>query len=401
MRNELNNIEKIDQYINGLMTDADKLSFESEISADPALAQVVDGQKLFLQAVRRKALRAEILAVTGAAGAGAGLALWKIITMLLGGAGVIVLGVVLILNANGEITETNNEIVSVEESTKADNNDLVLTPLIDSLIDQAALEDGTPQIVDDTSAIQVRSKRSRSSEGDFVYGEDTPCDGLKTMVRPDIQEHIVQGKNGKTVEGKKGTLVIIPPNAFLDQNDKLVKGPVDFELVEALTLDDMILYNLTTTDGDKLLETGGMVYVNASQNGAQLKINPEAPLYIEVPTDEVQPGMVAFEGKVDNEGDISWVNPKPLKKFLVKFNLTDLDFLPQGFEDEVVATMPFKGHKTANDELVDSLYYALSQKSLLSDLKADSEEDLILVVEAPNEERITQKGFKDSLRAEG
>jgi len=360
MRNELNNIEKIDQYINGLMTDADKVSFESSIAADPALAQVVDGQKLFLQAVKRKALRAEIIAVTGA-GAGAGLAHWKIISMILGGTGVVVLAAVLIINANGDLSAEGNDLALIETTNDVNDSfeEVIKTPLIDSLIEELGETDTT--LVE--SASTFRRSSSKSSTSDFVYGEDTPCDGLKTMVMPDIQQHHMVASKGKTVEGDQGTVVIIPPNAFLDQNDQPVVGNVHFKLVEALTLEDMLLYNLTTTDGDKLLETGGMIYVEATQNDEKLKINPDAPLYIEIPTDDFNPKMVAFKGEVNDNGDISWKNPTPLKKYLAKVDLADLDFLPEGFEEEVHGTMPFKGHKRANDELVDSLYYALANPS--------------------------------------
>jgi hypothetical protein len=43
----------------------------------------------------------------------------------------------------------------------------------------------------------------------------------------------------------------------------------------------------------------------------------------------------------------------------VNVDFTLLDFLPQGFAKEVAMMIPYKGHKTATSQLVDSLYYSL------------------------------------------
>ncbi|GAH72739.1 unnamed protein product, partial [marine sediment metagenome] len=169
-----------------------------------------------------------------------------------------------------------------------------------------------------------------AAEAEFADGE------LATWVPLAKQTFPINPKKGGTIEGKDGTLVIIPTNAFVDDDNKVIKDEIVFELVEALKWEDMLAYNLATMNDDKVLSTGGMVRVQAFADGKQVNINPKRPVYIEIPTDNYDPSMMAWEGEVKN-GDVNWLNPEPLKKYLTKVDLALLDFLPENFDDEVEA----------------------------------------------------------------
>ena len=58
-------------------------------------------------------------------------------------------------------------------------------------------------------------------------------------------------------------------------------------------------------------------------------------MLIEIPTNEYNPDMLAWEGIVNEKGDINWEKPKELVKYLTKIDFKDLDFLPQGFQQTV------------------------------------------------------------------
>lgn len=121
----------------------------------------------------------------------------------------------------------------------------------------------------------------------------------------------------------------------------------------------MLAYNLTTMNDDQSLQSGGMLYLQPRVDGKEVFINPERPLYIEVPTNDYNPDMKAWKGEVDENGNINWTAPKELEKYLTIVDFELLDFLPTGFEEAVEAGMPFKGHKVASKDLVNSLYYSL------------------------------------------
>ena len=181
----------------------------------------------------------------------------------------------------------------------------------------------------------------------------------------------INTQKGATIEGKEGTLIIVPKNAFVDANNNVLNSVVTLEVVEALTLEDMVLYNLTTTSNGKALESGGMLYIKAVGQNGDVKINPARPLYIEVPTNNKKDDMVVFEGKVQNDGKLNWENPKALKKFLVNIPFKDLDFLPQGFADKVA-----QYHPNPKREFVDSLYYGLGIENTIKEHKGYFGSDL-------------------------
>lgn len=180
----------------------------------------------------------------------------------------------------------------------------------------------------------------------------------ETMVTS--QTFDIDTKNDNVVEGKNGTILVMPKGCFKNSKGETVTDNVKVELAEALSLDQMLLSNLTTTSKGKLLETDGMIYLNATSNGEQLTIDKDNPVYIEIPTDKRKPGMMAYKGVRDENGNMDWIEPKELKKFLVPVDINLLNFYPEGFEAEVIAGLPFRNHKIATKELIDSLYYSLS-----------------------------------------
>jgi hypothetical protein len=197
-----------------------------------------------------------------------------------------------------------------------------------------------------------------------------PNDPFKnTIVQSQAFE--INSKQDNIVEGENGTIVVCPKGCFLNSKGEIVTDQVNIELAEALTLNDMLLSNLTTTSDGKLLETDGMIYFNATANGLQLTINKDNPIYIEIPTAEKKAGMMAYKGVRDEKGNMNWIDPKKIDNFLLTVDLSLLDFLPEGFQNEVNLGMPFKKHETATPEITDSLYYSLSEsdgRNLTNDL---------------------------------
>lgn len=76
-------------------------------------------------------------------------------------------------------------------------------------------------------------------------------------------------KNDTVLKGKLGTEIVIPFDLF----DNYTKGQIKLELKEYFSKEDMILNGLSTiTDKDELLESSGMIYINFTEEGKQLKI---------------------------------------------------------------------------------------------------------------------------------
>lgn len=196
-------------------------------------------------------------------------------------------------------------------------------------------------------------------------------DPFKNTIVPS-QTFEIDSKQDNIVEGENGTVIVCPKGCFKNAKGQIVEGNVKIELSEALSLEEMLLSNLTTTSDGKLLETDGMIYFNATANGEQLTINKDIPIHIEIPTLKKKAGMMAYKGVRDEKGNMNWIEPKELENYLVTVDINTLDFLPPGFQTEVDKGMPYKNYKTATQELTDSLYYMLSVTNRSSMLNAET-----------------------------
>ena len=157
------------------------------------------------------------------------------------------------------------------------------------------------------------------------------------------------------IETKNGIVMYIPDRCFVDENGSTVTEGIELEIKEALDAESIIQAGLSSTSGDKLLESAGMFYINARKDGKTLQFHPDKEIYTEVPTNEIKPGMQLFEGKRMEDGSIDWVDPKPLEKFLTTVDINTLNFFPRGYEPKLKTLMQ------QNDKAFkDSLYYSFA-----------------------------------------
>ena len=151
------------------------------------------------------------------------------------------------------------------------------------------------------------------------------------------------------IETMSGMVFAIPAGAFLNATD-----PITLEIKEALTPMDIMKGGLSTTSNGELLETGGMFYLNARNGETSLKINPDKPVYANVPTNEIRPGMQLFDGERKPDGSINWVNPKQIEKQLIPVDIFSLNFYPAGFQAKCAEL----GFDANNKKVTDSIYYS-------------------------------------------
>lgn len=170
----------------------------------------------------------------------------------------------------------------------------------------------------------------------------------------------ITGLKDEVIEGKNGTVLIIPKGAFRNSKGELVEENIKIELAEAYSIQDMIQSNLTTEMKEELLANGGIFYINATANGENLHIDQNNPVYVEMPTNgQSKANVFRFEGVRDPKGQMHWIDKGPLEPFLVTVDINSLDFYPKGFEQAVEMGMPFRGHSLADKKLKDSLFFSL------------------------------------------
>jgi hypothetical protein len=156
---------------------------------------------------------------------------------------------------------------------------------------------------------------------------------------------------------KEGVIVSIPNDAFL-LNGKPYNGEALIEWQEATDGATIMKSGLSTMADDELLETQGMFSFRAqTKDGELLDVNEDVGIYVQVPVDEIKPGMQLYDGEYNADSIINWVNPIPLAKIPVPVPMDSLDFYPKGYEDTLN-----KLKLSQRKEYRDSLYLACEVK---------------------------------------
>jgi hypothetical protein len=134
-------------------------------------------------------------------------------------------------------------------------------------------------------------------------------ENFSTHVDDLTQQFTINAADGGTVTGEQGTKITFYSNAFLAQDGTAVTGNVTVELVEIFRKSDMLLARKPTNgrkpDGTiSTLISGGEFFVNATQDGKQLKL--ANGFLLAAPADNTggaEEGMFLFNGVEKCEGN--------------------------------------------------------------------------------------------------
>ncbi len=128
---------------------------------------------------------------------------------------------------------------------------------------------------------------------------------LKELDTKPLHEHKITGSNDTTIRLQEGTIIKIPPNAFISKKTgQKPKGKVTLVVKEYYFLSDILFANLTTTTKAEILETGGMIYINAYAGTDTLALEKEVE--IRFPSKDKIQGMQLFTGQRDTSGIMTW-----------------------------------------------------------------------------------------------
>lgn len=129
----------------------------------------------------------------------------------------------------------------------------------------------------------------------------------------DKQFFIVDSESSSTRVGKNGTVLRFPEDAFVDGYNRPVTGEVNFILREAICPKNFVKAGLATqTVEGEILQTGGMVKLQAYQNGRNLSLASGKYINIEVPIAEAMDGMQFYKGALDR-GELRWTEPTEIE----------------------------------------------------------------------------------------
>ena len=108
------------------------------------------------------------------------------------------------------------------------------------------------------------------------------------------------------IKCKKGTKIYIPSHSFvLKEGKNLSTNRVDFRVTEYYSPAEMIEANLTTKSDDRILETGGMLHIEAFSGGRKLALKEDKKLGLKFKDISFKDSMKLFSGKISNN-QINW-----------------------------------------------------------------------------------------------
>lgn len=204
---------------------------------------------------------------------------------------------------------------------------------------------------------QQEDPQGRISERTEHASQDHAGTTLLTDDRSDTLVLHIEADRDTTVLSPNGVVLDIPHGCFVDDAGDVITGNVRIDLVEAFSAASIMKAGLSTMSGDTVLETGGMMHLQATYRGRPVKINPEIPLIAMVPADPQQTGMKLYAGVKTEDGTIDWRDPRPLKSTLVPVDINTLDFYPPGY----CTKLNELGQNSGDKIFSDSLYLAFAK----------------------------------------
>lgn len=187
------------------------------------------------------------------------------------------------------------------------------------------------------AAISAVSLYVMNQDESPVNSETAPTTELGIESLP-TQGYNLNTAQDTVIETENGSVFVIPADAFETENGEPVTGTVNFEIKEAFEDLDIMKAGLTTTSDGELLETGGMFFLDATQNGQKLRLKKGKEILSQLPNLHPEKDMKLFDGEVQEDGTINWVNPKEFEKDLITVDITSLDFYPEGYVEELSQT---------------------------------------------------------------
>lgn len=172
---------------------------------------------------------------------------------------------------------------------------------------------------------------TKTEIADRVLYPKTELSPLFDNLRPTKQTFTISGEKDTLLVGLTGTTLTILKNTFINHEGQVART-VTINLVEINSIPDIIYSNLQTTSGNNILQTDGMLFVDAKENNESLNIANGKSIYVELMSGYKAPKMKIFNGDFDINGRMDWTAPRHLERSLIPIPLNLLDFRNGGFE---------------------------------------------------------------------
>lgn len=158
----------------------------------------------------------------------------------------------------------------------------------------------------DSIAVNPTSKSTSVSNDTAVQQKQSLEDVYATYAKPAQIFTVLADKDIK-LTCKEGTKITIKANSLVhEKTGKLIHGKVTVQITEYYKMSEMLMAQLSTLSDGHLLETAGMINIEAFANNEKLKLKQGATAKIEISTKKKKSGeMLLFNGHWKKNG-IDW-----------------------------------------------------------------------------------------------
>ncbi|MCP4441234.1 MAG: OmpA family protein [Aureispira sp.] len=204
------------------------------------------------------------------------------------------------------------------------------------------------------------------------------------------EETVTLNTNKKNIfMAQKGTIISVPKEAFQLPNGKPYHGEVNMKVKEAYSFNDFLANNLSTVSNGELIESGGMIYMEATTpGGVQLDLREGEAVSVSMPNSQsLKSGMQLFvSDRAGNDmtsatnweatgqpiRNSNYTNPPPYIPFNRLGNVRAIET-----KDLVLPTRKYKPTKPVHPEL----YQAKYPFPILDTIKARNKQNSIETTE--------------------
>ncbi|MGZ4055194.1 MAG: hypothetical protein ACXVPU_04870 [Bacteroidia bacterium] len=211
---------------------------------------------------------------------------------------------------------------------------------------------------DSKQIVATTNSDSLALEAFYKAQETKPCISppIKGLNVPYTTYKVIAEK-GAELDTKTGSKLIIPKNAFADENGKLIKGEVELRYREFHDPADFFVSGIPMTydsAGVKYqFESAGMMQMEAFQNGKQINMAPQKSIDVELASDYNGPEYNLY--KLDTiKNNWSCLGKDKVKNDNKKYN-KDLDNTAKNSDENIIAkvekTLEYKTLEIKKEEI--------------------------------------------------
>ncbi|MFN0201238.1 MAG: hypothetical protein ACKVTZ_06945 [Bacteroidia bacterium] len=155
------------------------------------------------------------------------------------------------------------------------------------------------------AAQESRNAVADAADSDTILSQTTQ-DLWK--IAPEMETFVLKAEEENTLELKQGSVIEFPKDAFVYAGtNEPVKGNVAIMAKEYRNMSDCITAGLTTMSDKGILESGGMMYVDAVAEGRKCELRKDKPMKVALPAwGKKDERMTLFTGKRKKNGQVTW-----------------------------------------------------------------------------------------------